>query len=149
MAIPNCQIKPSVSVLSLIMKKILFFLSLMLAGASVFSQSKKQTAYFPLAGHWKQQDPSAAGFDTAKLNAAIRFAIASETRNTRSMEESHQRSFAKEPFGEAVGPFRRALRGDRRRGPRGFQRRLRQGLPSRLRGSGQAVAGGGRSLVSR
>lgn len=50
------------------------------------------------------------GFDTTKLNKAIHFAIENESKNPRSMEESHKKSFAKEPFGDAVGPF--ADRGD-------------------------------------
>lgn len=69
-----------------------------------------QKTYFPSADLWEMKDPSLMGVDTAKLNAAIRFAIEKESKNPRSMEESHNRSFAKEPHGEAVGPF--ADRGD-------------------------------------
>jgi CubicO group peptidase (beta-lactamase class C family) len=93
------------------MKKLLLFLFLLLNIGLLFSQ---QTApakdYFPPKGTWKKQSPLASGFDTAKLNAAIRFAIKNESRNPRNMELSQKMSFGKEPFGEAIGPF--ADRGD-------------------------------------
>ena len=81
------------------------------AGAS-FAQ-KKHTAsvtatqnYFPTAQYWQQQPASAHGFDSVKLAEAIRFAIANESKNPRSMELSHAMSFGKEPFGDAIGPFK-------------------------------------------
>jgi CubicO group peptidase (beta-lactamase class C family) len=92
------------------MKKILLLICLLYTGLPSFSQNTKTSHYFPTASKWEKRNPLDAGFDTAKLNAAIRFAIESESKNPRSMEESHNRSFAKEPFGEAVGPF--ADRGD-------------------------------------
>jgi CubicO group peptidase (beta-lactamase class C family) len=46
------------------------------------------------------------GLDSARLAAAIAFAVASESRNPRSMAESHDRSFGREPYGQAVGPMR-------------------------------------------
>jgi CubicO group peptidase (beta-lactamase class C family) len=87
------------------MKRI-FILLLIMSPAMLIAQTAVKSAYFPAAGNWKTKDPLKAGFDTAQLNAAIRFAIASETKNPRSMAENHQRTFAKEPFGEGVGPFK-------------------------------------------
>jgi len=92
------------------MKTILILIGLLYTGLPSFSQTTKTTTYFPPPEKWEKRNPVEFGFDTAKLNAAIRFAIESESKNPRSMEESHNRSFAKEPFGEAVGPF--ADRGD-------------------------------------
>ena len=92
------------------MKKIFLLLCILYTGLFTFTQVTKTANYFPSAGKWEKRNPFESGFDTAKLNAAIRFAIESESKNPRSMEESHKLSFAKEPFGEAVGPF--ADRGD-------------------------------------
>src|SRR5687767_8813449 len=62
--------------------------------------------YFPSLHKWEKRTPLDAGFDTAKLNAAIRFAIEKENRNPRSMELSHNLNFGKEPFNEGIGPFK-------------------------------------------
>ena len=48
--------------------------------------------------------------DSAKLAEAVAFAIERESRAPRDLEEAHYRTFGREPFGEAVGPFR--TRGD-------------------------------------
>ncbi len=92
------------------MKKIQLIIYLLYIGFASYSQATKTINYFPSASKWEKRSPLESGFDTAKLNSAIRFAIESESKNPRSMEESHKLSFAKEPFGEAVGPF--ADRGD-------------------------------------
>ncbi len=44
--------------------------------------------------------------DSAGLASAVAFAIASEVKNPRSMEENHYRTFGREPYGQGVGPFR-------------------------------------------
>jgi CubicO group peptidase (beta-lactamase class C family) len=87
------------------MKKTFPFLFLVLNVQPAISQ-----VYFPSATTWEKRSPAAAGFDTAKLSLAIRFAIDNESKNPRNMELSQQQSFGKEPFGEAIGPF--ADRGD-------------------------------------
>ena len=48
--------------------------------------------------------------DSARVAAAIAFAIASETRSPRDLLLAHVQSFGREPFGDAIGPF--AARGD-------------------------------------
>jgi hypothetical protein len=53
------------------MKKDILLLFFILAIQTAFGQ-----AYFPSAADWKKKSPVDAGFDTAKLNQAIRFAIA-------------------------------------------------------------------------
>jgi CubicO group peptidase (beta-lactamase class C family) len=71
---------------------------------SLFAQ-KPKAAYFPAANTWLRKTPDEMGLDAAKIKAAIALAQASESKNTRSMEQSHYQSFGKEPFGVAVGPF--------------------------------------------
>jgi CubicO group peptidase (beta-lactamase class C family) len=90
------------------MKKWLLLLFLIQGMDILYAQQTNE--YFPPRGSWKKQSPVQSGFDTAKLNAAIRFAIKNESKNPRSMELSQKMSFGKEPFGEAIGPF--ADRGD-------------------------------------
>jgi len=55
---------------------------------------------------WERRTPEAVGLDSAKLADAVAFAIKSESRNPRDMEESHYRSFGREPFGQGIGPFK-------------------------------------------
>ena len=92
-------------------KSLLVYLLLGINITAALSQKtnvKKNTAakdYFPSLHEWEKRLPLEAGFDTAKLNAAIRFAIEKETRNPRSMEQSHKLNFGNEPFNEGIGPF--------------------------------------------
>lgn len=68
-------------------------------------------AYFPDAGPaWQRRTARAAGLDSARLAAAIAFAIENESRTPRDLELAHYQSFGREPFGDAVGVF--APRGD-------------------------------------
>ena len=63
--------------------------------------------YYPDAGSaWERRTPGAVGVDSARLAAAIAYAVAAESKNPRSMEENHYRTFGREPYGAAVGPFR-------------------------------------------
>ncbi len=63
------------------------------------------TPYVPGAT-WETRTPTAMGVDAAKLAAAIAFAVEKEARAPRDMEESHYRSFGREPFGQGIGPFK-------------------------------------------
>jgi CubicO group peptidase (beta-lactamase class C family) len=66
-----------------------------------------QTPYFPGPGNqWERRDPASVGFDPVRLQAAIDWAIAAETNAPRDLEVNHYRSFGREPFGDAVGPFK-------------------------------------------
>jgi CubicO group peptidase (beta-lactamase class C family) len=82
------------------MKKSLLLLFFILAIRLAFGQ-----AYFPSSANWEKKSPAESGFDTAKLNQAIRFAIASVSKGPRNMEQGQKQSFGREPFGEAIGPF--------------------------------------------
>lgn len=63
--------------------------------------------YFPEPGPaWERRMPQQVGMDSSRLAAAVGFAIASESKNPRNMEESHYRSFGREPYGNGVGPFK-------------------------------------------
>lgn len=78
---------------------------------SLVSWGQKKNAvpeiYFPGPdAEWKHKSPAEAGFNTEKLKAAIEFCVSQEIKNPRSMEQSHYQSFGKEPFGDAIGPFK-------------------------------------------
>ncbi len=62
--------------------------------------------YFPQPQRWQHQLPTAQGFDSIKLAEAIRFAIANESKNPRSMELNHEMTFGRAPYGESIGPFK-------------------------------------------
>lgn len=68
-------------------------------------------AYYPPAGPaWERRSPSAAGFDSTRLAAAIQFAIDEESTTPRDLELAHYMSFGREPFGDPVGVLKE--RGD-------------------------------------
>ena len=55
---------------------------------------------------WERRSPETVGFDPVKLRAAVDFSIASESQSPRDLALNHDRSFAREPHGEPIGPFR-------------------------------------------
>ncbi len=66
-----------------------------------------QTAYVPGPGdRWERRRPEQVGMDAAKLQEAIAFAQAAESRSPRDLEVNHYMSFGREPFGHAIGPFK-------------------------------------------
>ena len=69
------------------------------------SQKTREKEYFPTAQNWIRKTPSAAGFDSLKLNEAIRYAIEHEAKAPRNMEMAQAMSFGREPFGQSIGPF--------------------------------------------
>ncbi|MCC6317131.1 MAG: serine hydrolase [Gemmatimonadaceae bacterium] len=75
------------------------------AVAQTPARSRPATPYVP-GPVWEQRTPEAAGMDAARLAEAIEFAKKNEARAPRDMEESHYRSFGREPFGQAIGPLK-------------------------------------------
>ncbi len=83
-----------------------FFTFILLLCSYHISFAQKTTAvYFPQAGKWEQRVPASLGIKENILNDAIVLAKAGESKNPRSMEINHYRTFGKEPFGEGIGPF--------------------------------------------
>jgi CubicO group peptidase (beta-lactamase class C family) len=73
----------------------------------VAARANTAPAYFPDAGDaWERRRAAQVGLDSSRLAAAIAFALESESKNPRSMEENHYRTFGREPYGQGVGPFR-------------------------------------------
>jgi CubicO group peptidase (beta-lactamase class C family) len=81
---------------------------LLLLSATLLAQKTipiKIKAYFPPPQYWQHKTPTESGLDSLKIQEAIAFHKENETKNPRSMEQSHYQSFGKEPFGYAIGPF--------------------------------------------
>lgn len=62
--------------------------------------------YVPPAGAWEHREPAQVGMDAVRLAEAVRFAQEHESSAPRDLELAHYMSFGREPFGDAVGPFR-------------------------------------------
>ena len=70
---------------------------------------KAQPVYYP-GPEWERRTPQQVGIDAARLQEAVAFAQASESKAPRNLEIAHYQTFGREPFGQAVGPFKE--RGD-------------------------------------
>jgi CubicO group peptidase (beta-lactamase class C family) len=84
-------------------------LRMLLVAAAVacsVSAAPAMAQYVPPAGSWEHRDPAELGLDPEALDAAVEFARVSESMAPRDLLEAHYRSFAREPFGEAIGPFK-------------------------------------------
>ncbi|MEO7963927.1 MAG: serine hydrolase, partial [Gemmatimonadaceae bacterium] len=68
-------------------------------------RSRASPPYVP-GSTWERRTPAAMGIDEAKLAEAIAFAQKADAKSPRDMEESHYRSFGREPFGQGIGPFK-------------------------------------------
>jgi CubicO group peptidase (beta-lactamase class C family) len=89
------------------MNKIFFFLLCLLS----FSKAKaQQNNYYPIAGQWDVKSPAIFGIDSNKIQEAISFAIANETKAPRNLRLSQAIQFGKEPFSDPIGPM--SERGD-------------------------------------
>src|SRR5687767_10150733 len=67
--------------------------------------------YFPgPGGRWERRSPGRVGMDSARIALAVAYAIANETKASRDLLLAHVESFGREPFGDAIGPFK--ARGD-------------------------------------
>lgn len=83
------------------MKRATFLLLTLLTTQTLTAQ------YFPGSwGNWETRAPEEMGFNSDSILAVIEYARANETTNPRSMEENHYQTFAREPFGDGVGPFK-------------------------------------------
>ena len=72
---------------------------------AVGKEAAPAESYFPPRGEWRKQDPAAAGFDKAKLDEAIAFALAHENPNTKDLAVAIPEQFRNEaPYNTLIGP---------------------------------------------
>ncbi len=63
--------------------------------------------YYPGPGNdWERRQPQEVGMDPRLLAEAIAFAQANESSEPRDLELNHYTTFGREPYGEAIGPFK-------------------------------------------
>lgn len=75
--------------------------------AHASAQGRAGSPYFPPPGDaWERRAPEQVGFTTKAVDSAVAVALASEQTAPRDLLENHRRSFAREPFSEAIGPFK-------------------------------------------
>ena len=65
---------------------------------------KVAALYFPDRHDWQIRPPDQAGFDKAKLDAAIALAVASENPATKDLATDLATTFGREPFDTPIGP---------------------------------------------
>ncbi len=79
---------------------------LLIALAAAHPAEAQRGVYFPGPdAQWERRAPQQVGMDAARLQEAVTFAQASESRAPRDLEIAHHQSFGREPFGDAIGPF--------------------------------------------
>jgi hypothetical protein len=91
----------------------LIVLSLFISTIALAQKANKTSPeiYYPdVDVRWQKKSAADAGMDAQKIEEAIAFAKAHESKNPRDMELSHYQSFGKEPYGYGIGPFKE--RGD-------------------------------------
>jgi CubicO group peptidase (beta-lactamase class C family) len=69
-------------------------------------KQKLSAVYYPEAGEWTTKQPNEVGVDPDVLKQAIDFVKQKESTSPRDLEQAHYQTFGREPFGEAIGPFR-------------------------------------------
>lgn len=73
--------------------------------ALVAAREQAATRHFPPAGDWPKRDPAALGLDPAKLDEAIKAALATENTNTRDLSVDIPNTFRNEaPYNNLIGP---------------------------------------------
>jgi CubicO group peptidase (beta-lactamase class C family) len=85
---------------------LLLIFSFFLQTEAPAQRKKPATPYYPEAGQWERRSPESQGLKAAGLEAAIQFALENEARAPRNLREAHYQGFGKEPFGDAIGPFK-------------------------------------------
>jgi CubicO group peptidase (beta-lactamase class C family) len=69
------------------------------------AQRAAQATYYPERFDWQKQTPEQANMDAARLDAAIKLAVASESPGSKDLAVSLATSFGREPFDTPIGPI--------------------------------------------
>lgn len=78
----------------------------LLFGAAGAEAQRAAVPYVPAAERWERRAPAQVAMDAGRIDSAIAFARSRETKAPRDLEEAHYQTFGREPFGDAVGPFK-------------------------------------------
>ncbi|HYN07627.1 MAG TPA: serine hydrolase [Vicinamibacterales bacterium] len=80
---------------------------LLAVSITVLVAAREQAAarHFPPAGNWEKRDPASLGLDQAKLDEAIKAALATENTNTKDLAVDIPNTFRNEaPYNNLIGP---------------------------------------------
>jgi CubicO group peptidase (beta-lactamase class C family) len=93
------------------MRRILFAVVLLSVVASGVSRtdrvSAQATPYFPALSDWQRRTPDQVGMDPAKIDAAIKYAVANENPSFKDLALDQATTFgAREPFDTIIGPLK-------------------------------------------
>ena len=83
---------------------------------SASASAQQVVPFFPERGEWPSRPPQQSGFDVARLDEAIKFAVANETSQPKDQAQVQRETFGKTepaPHNAIVGPMktRAALNG--------------------------------------
>jgi len=70
------------------------------------AQRPPTSPYYPDRFDWQQRRPEQVGMDAAKLDAAIKFAVANENPATKDLAVDLATTFGREPFDTPIGPVK-------------------------------------------
>ncbi len=65
-----------------------------------------EKVYFPPKNEWLIKFPEETGMDRILLDQAVKYAEQNENKTPRDLKMAHYQSFGREPFGDAIGPFK-------------------------------------------
>ena len=81
-------------------------LPLLLAGLGLAGPVTAQAPYVPPPGAWATRRAAEVGVDSAKLAAAVQFALTHENAYLRDLHEQIRRNVAQEPYPAILGPVK-------------------------------------------
>ncbi len=76
------------------------------APAQAPAQAPAKSPYYPPAGSWDHKKPDQVGLTAKAVDSAVAIAMGSENKTPHNLLEAQRITFGREPFGEAIGPFR-------------------------------------------
>ncbi|HUK30105.1 MAG TPA: serine hydrolase [Candidatus Acidoferrum sp.] len=84
------------------------FIAQQTGSASGNSLQAKQSAapYFPDRFNWQHKKPEEVGMDSAKLDEAVKLAIAKESPGSKDLRILNATTFGREPFDSPIGPLK-------------------------------------------
>ena len=82
------------------------FAALVIATSQLAAQQPASGVYYPPAGEWAHRQPELVGLARKAVDSAVAIAMGSENKTPHNLLEAQRISFGREPFGQAIGPFR-------------------------------------------
>ena len=89
--------------------KALLLLAIALPASAQGTRTRPAPLPYVPGATWERRSPATAGMDSAKLADAIAFAVKSDARGSRDMEENHYRSLDASPLVRASDPSSHAV----------------------------------------